>query len=172
MLFSNKIISKYAAFNDFYGDYGATITLLHQLDGVKFHTLYGHLSLRDIQGLQEGEFIKRGTEFAHFGEPKENGHWPPHLHFQVIEDMGEMKGDYRGVCKFSERGKYLTNSPNPDTILRMMQYTSSEGDCVAACSSLDAIVTVQLQTGEGVRRSAIGIRTENPSTLMPRTSER
>jgi murein DD-endopeptidase MepM/ murein hydrolase activator NlpD len=39
------------AFNDQYGDYGATLILLHQLDALPFYTLYGHLSLRDIESL-------------------------------------------------------------------------------------------------------------------------
>lgn len=110
------------AFNDQFGDYGATIILHHQLDGVSFHTLYGHLSLKDIAGLREGRYITSGEEFAHFGEPKENGHWPPHLHFQIVQEMQEKKGDYPGVCKYSEREKYLFNSPDPDTVLQMMQF--------------------------------------------------
>jgi len=110
------------AFNNYYGDYGATIILHHQLDGITFHTLYGHLSLRDLEVLKEGQYIAKGTEFAHFGEPKENGQWPPHLHFQIITEMHQQKGDYRGVCKYSEREKYLLNSPDPDLILDMMQY--------------------------------------------------
>jgi len=35
-----------------------------------FYTLYGHLSLADIQHLKEGKFISRGELLAHFGEPK------------------------------------------------------------------------------------------------------
>jgi len=110
------------AFNDNYGDYGATIILQHQLEGYAFHTLYGHLSLKDIQHLQQGKFILQGELLAHFGEPKENGHWPPHLHFQIIIDMEMKEGDYPGVCKFSEREKYLANCPNPDLILGMMKF--------------------------------------------------
>ena len=110
------------AFNDHFGDYGATVILHHQLDGVSFNTLYGHLSLKDIAGMQEGFYISRGVEFGHFGEPEENGYWPPHLHFQIISEMHEKKGDYPGVCKYSEREKYLLNSPDPDVILQMMQY--------------------------------------------------
>jgi murein DD-endopeptidase MepM/ murein hydrolase activator NlpD len=110
------------AFNDNYGDYGATIILQHQLEGYAFHTLYGHLSLKDIQHLQQGKFISQGELIAHFGEPKENGHWPPHLHFQIIIDMELKEGDYPGVCKFSEREKYLVNCPNPDLILQMMKF--------------------------------------------------
>ncbi len=111
------------AFNNHYGDYGATIILQHQLDTIVFHTLYGHLSLKDLQGLKEGKFVSQGETIGHFGEPHENGQWPPHLHFQLIRDMRVMKGDYPGVCKFSERNFYLGNCPNPDLILQMMQYT-------------------------------------------------
>jgi hypothetical protein len=110
------------AFNNHYGDYGATIILHHQLDGIAFNTLYGHLSLRDIATLQEGQYISRGVEFAHFGEAKENGYWPPHLHFQVVSELHEQKGDYHGVCRFSERERYLENCPDPDLILGMMKH--------------------------------------------------
>lgn len=112
------------AFNNNYGDYGATIILQHQLDGFSFNTLYGHLSLNDLAAIREGSYISRGFEFAHFGEPKENGHWPPHLHFQIVEAMHEKRGDYPGVCRLSERDKYLANSPDPDVILKMMQYAN------------------------------------------------
>lgn len=107
------------AFNDRYGDYGATLILVHQLDGYAFYTLYGHISLKDIAHLDEGQYVSIGQTIAHFGEPDENGHWPPHLHFQVILDMELKKGDYPGVCKFSERERYLSNCPDPDLILRL-----------------------------------------------------
>lgn len=113
------------AFNDHFGDYGATIILHHQLDSVSFNTLYGHLSLRDIAGLKEGHYISRGEEFGHFGSLTENGNWPPHLHFQIIAEMHEKRGDYPGVCKYSEREKYLQNCPNPDSILQLMQYVNN-----------------------------------------------
>lgn len=110
------------AFNDNFGDYGATVILLHQLDRITFHTLYGHLSLNDIAQLSEGSYIIRGQVIGHFGEVKDNGNWPPHLHFQIIKDMRVMKGDYPGVCTLSEREKYLANCPDADLILDMMKY--------------------------------------------------
>jgi murein DD-endopeptidase MepM/ murein hydrolase activator NlpD len=113
------------AFNHQYGDYGATIILQHQLEAFEFHTLYGHLSLKDIQNLKEGSYISRGQTFAHFGEPIENGHWPPHLHFQLILDMELKSGDYPGVCKFSEKEKYALNCPDPDIILDLMKHAKS-----------------------------------------------
>lgn len=114
------------AFNDKFGDYGATLILLHQLDGIPFYSLYGHISLNDINNIHAGEYVIRGKEIAHFGGPSENGNWPPHLHFQVIYDMEMNRGDYPGVCSYSKKDKYLNNCPDPDLILNMMQYAVSE----------------------------------------------
>jgi peptidoglycan LD-endopeptidase LytH len=112
------------AFNDQYGDYGATLVLHHTLDGFGFYTLYGHLSLADVQSIKNGAVIKKGKCMAHFGKPHENGHWPPHLHFQVILHMEGKTGDYNGVCKYSEKEKYLAKCPDPDVILQLNQYIS------------------------------------------------
>ena len=110
------------AYNDNFGDYGATIILLHQLETVAFHTLYGHLSLADISTLSEGAYINRGQVVGHFGQPAENGNWPPHLHFQIIHNLYLKDGDYPGVCKLSESESYLANCPDADLILNMMKY--------------------------------------------------
>jgi len=107
-------------FNDGHGDYGATIILRHQLEAFTFHTLYGHLSLADLNGLQVGDKVVAGQPIAHFGDVHENGHWSPHLHFQVIIDMEGKTGDYPGVCKYSERERYLANCPDPNLILQMI----------------------------------------------------
>lgn len=109
-------------FNNRFGDYGATIILQHQVKDGLFYSLYGHLSLKDLDDLWEGKPIKAGEQIAHFGEPAENGSWPPHLHFQLILDMEGMKGDYPGVCKVSEREKYILNCPDPNLVLHMMEY--------------------------------------------------
>jgi murein DD-endopeptidase MepM/ murein hydrolase activator NlpD len=117
----NGIVHSFA-FNDNFGDYGATIILSHRLEEFSFYTLYGHLSLNSLKNLNGGERIEKGDVFAEFGIPMENGHWPPHLHFQIIIDLQGYEGDYPGVCKYSERKKYLANCPDPDLILRLNQY--------------------------------------------------
>lgn len=104
--------------NDNFGDYGATIILAYEIDGFKFNALYGHLSLNSLNNLEEGKFIPAGTKFAELGIAAENGGWPPHLHFQVIRDIEGMQGDYPGVCRFSQRDKYLINCPDPNLILK------------------------------------------------------
>ncbi len=110
------------AFNDRFGDYGATIILTHRVQDLVFYSLYGHLSLNSIRNLSEGQRIEKGEHFAEFGIQAENGQWPPHLHFQLIRDLQGYSGDYPGVCKFSERERWLNNCPNPDLLLRMIQY--------------------------------------------------
>jgi murein DD-endopeptidase MepM/ murein hydrolase activator NlpD len=107
-------------YNEAFGDYGATLIMQHEINGFLFHTLYGHLSLKSITDKQEGQDIEKGSWIASFGDLAENGNWPPHLHFQVILDMQGWKGDYPGVCKFSEREQYLSNCPDPDLILKMV----------------------------------------------------
>ncbi|MES2892566.1 MAG: peptidoglycan DD-metalloendopeptidase family protein [Bacteroidota bacterium] len=114
------------AYNSNFGDYGATIIMQHQLDTISFHTLYGHVRLADLAPLSEGRYFTRGEVIAHFGAPNENGDWPPHLHFQVIQDMDLKAGDYPGVCSLDETAHYFANCPNPDLILNMMKYVKAE----------------------------------------------
>jgi murein DD-endopeptidase MepM/ murein hydrolase activator NlpD len=104
-------------FNENFGDYGATLILKHDLDGLILHSLYGHLSLSSIEGLQKGAAIKQGEKIAEFGIFSENGNWPPHLHFQLVFDMQGYDGDYPGVCQFSERVNFLGNCPDPAILL-------------------------------------------------------
>jgi peptidoglycan LD-endopeptidase LytH len=110
------------AFNNNFGDYGATLILQHQLETIVFHTLYGHISLSDIENLEEGKYVSRGELIAHFGNPIENGNWPPHLHFQIISDVREQKGDYPGVCAEKDAEFCLSNCPNPDLILNLLHF--------------------------------------------------
>jgi len=112
-------------FNDHFGDYGATIILQYELEDLIFHALYGHLSLNSLVGLQVGQTIASGKEFATFGIPEENGHWPPHLHFQLILDMQGKVGDYPGVCQYSIADQYLENCPDPYPILQAAFGTSA-----------------------------------------------
>ncbi|RZJ29356.1 MAG: peptidase M23, partial [Flavobacterium sp.] len=34
------------------------------------------------------------------------------------QNMYGLKGDYQGVCKFSERDQYLSNCPDPNIVLK------------------------------------------------------
>ncbi|MHA4810391.1 peptidoglycan DD-metalloendopeptidase family protein [Flavitalea flava] len=112
------------AFNNKDSDYGATLILTHNLEGITFHSLYGHLSLNSLKNLQEGKRIQNGEVIGEFGMRFENGNWPPHLHFQLIIDMQGWKGDYPGVCRFSESRQWLENCPDPDQVLQLNRFIS------------------------------------------------
>jgi murein DD-endopeptidase MepM/ murein hydrolase activator NlpD len=104
--------------NNNFGDYGPTIILEHNLDGLKLYTLYGHLSRKSLEGLSIGMTVHSGQKIAILGGDTENGNWPPHLHFQLMFSMEEKCGDYPGVCRYSEKDKYLKNIPDPQLILQ------------------------------------------------------
>ncbi len=103
--------------NDSPGDYGPTIILEHDIPGGRFHTLYGHLSRDSLKGLKPGSAFMAGEPIAELGTRRENGGWPPHLHFQVILDIGDKRGDYPGVCRRSERDRWLSLCPDPGPLL-------------------------------------------------------
>lgn len=103
--------------NQSLGDYGPTIILRHEPEGVAFFTLYGHLSLQSLEGQHPGRRFAAGEVIGRVGESQENGGWPPHLHFQVITDMGQWRGDFPGVAAPSELKKYLELCPDPNLIL-------------------------------------------------------
>lgn len=103
--------------NESPGDYGPTIILKHQPEDVTFFTLYGHLGMRSLTGLQPGRRFAAGDVIGRIGKAQENGGWPPHLHFQVIADMGQWRGDFPGVAAPSQLKKYLELCPDPNLIL-------------------------------------------------------
>lgn len=102
-----------------FGDYGPTIILEHEIEGVTFYTLYGHLSTGSIARLQVGQFFEAGERIGYLGHMQENGNWPPHLHFQIITDMQGRRGDFPGVATREEREYYLQICPNPNLILQI-----------------------------------------------------
>lgn len=105
--------------NAHFGDYGPTIIMEHELEGEIFYTLYGHLSRESLSGLEIGKKISKGDQIATIGEYEVNGNWPAHLHFEIISDMQDKKGDYPGVGKPSERNSWLNLCPNPNLILQI-----------------------------------------------------
>jgi len=106
-----------AANNAGLGNYGPTVILRHQLDGIEFYTLYGHLSRASIGRLHRGDSLSAGDTVGEVGDLKENGSWPPHLHFQIITEMLEKEVDYPGVAAPSERERFLELCPDPNLIL-------------------------------------------------------
>jgi peptidoglycan LD-endopeptidase LytH len=103
--------------NAAFKDYGPTIVLQHEVHGLVFYSLYGHLARKSLDGLAVGMQIAKGQLLGWLGEEFENGQWPPHLHFQLVRDMQGLVGDYPGVCASQDLDFYRTNCPNPSDLL-------------------------------------------------------
>jgi len=101
------------------GDYGPTIILEHNIDNFVFYTLYGHLSLSSISNIKVNGTVEEKSIVGHIGEQYCNGGWPPHLHFQIIQDIKNQKGDYPGVCSLENQAEMLANCPNPNLIVKL-----------------------------------------------------
>ena len=82
-----------------------------------FYTLYGHLDRDSLDGLTIGQPIRAGDRFAAIGAPPENGDWWPHVHFQIITDMLDVPCNFNGVAPASQRGTWLSLSPDPNLLL-------------------------------------------------------
>ncbi|MEX1001429.1 MAG: peptidoglycan DD-metalloendopeptidase family protein [Crocinitomicaceae bacterium] len=103
--------------NTNYGDYGPTIVVKHRFSELTFYTLYGHLSLQSLRDKNVGQTVRQNEVIGELGTSAVNGDYPPHLHFQLILDIQDYRGDYPGVCSINELDFYKTNCPDPELLL-------------------------------------------------------
>lgn len=100
-------------------DYGHTLFLRHQVEGLQFWTLYGHLA-GTLPGLcRPGQAVAAGQVLAHLGDWHENGGWAAHLHFQVITDRLSQTTNFFGVGHRSLWPVWTAISPDPNLLLRL-----------------------------------------------------
>ncbi len=100
------------------GNYGPVVVLEHTPEpGLTFHTLYGHLSRASLAMLHTDQCFDRGAHIGSIGDRSVNGSWSPHLHFQVILEIGAWQGDYPGTATRSEMDHWLAICPNPAKLL-------------------------------------------------------
>ena len=108
-------------------NYGPTIILEHKVNReLTFYTLYGHLSLESLDGLEVGMEIKKGQQIATFGDISVNGNWPPHLHFQVMLDMMDYEGDFPGVAFPKQAEIWKSICPDPKKMLGLKDAISKK----------------------------------------------
>jgi 4-aminobutyrate aminotransferase-like enzyme/Ser/Thr protein kinase RdoA (MazF antagonist) len=99
-------------------DYGPTIILEHKISNEQiFYTLYGHLNRECLATLVVGQKVKAGDTIGLIGTREVNGHWTPHLHFQVTLDMLGKSGDFPGVCTPEETPIWKSLCPDPWLLL-------------------------------------------------------
>ena len=98
-------------------DYGSVVILEHTTaEGAPFRSLYGHLSYASFS-VTVGDEVAAGEHLANFGEPHENGGWPPHLHLQVAVTPANFGTDWPGACDPDEWETWAQIFPNPAALL-------------------------------------------------------
>lgn len=64
------------------GNYGGYMILKHDINGVVFYSLYGHLKTPHLRNV--GDKIKAGQKFSHIGKESDSGGWFCHVHLQIL----------------------------------------------------------------------------------------
>jgi hypothetical protein len=98
------------------GDYGPTLVTQHTLDGRPIYALHGHLSTASLARSPIGRRFSAGEVLGWLGEPRENGGWPPHVHFQLCWDRPETH-DLPGAVRPADREAALLRFPDPRMVL-------------------------------------------------------
>ena len=102
-----------------FGDYGPTIIIKHVINNNEFYSLYGHLNLASLNNIKVGKKVLQGQILGHVGDAHINGDYAPHLHFQLIKDLQNNKGDYPGVTNRKLLNFYKENCPDPNLLLKL-----------------------------------------------------
>ena len=116
-IFDGKVIC--SVYQKPFKGYGGFIILEHQIKGVNFYTLYGHLSKESVYKNGKGAEIKAGEQIGVLGTYAENGEWVPHLHFQVMLDLLNYENDFPGVALEKEIGFWKLVCPNPNFLFQL-----------------------------------------------------
>lgn len=103
--------------NQGFGNYGPTLILAHNLEKKTLYSLYGHLSSTSLSSFEIGQEVRAGERICEIGPFPENGDWPPHLHFQLMWDMGNYWGDYPGVAAEEDLDYFRENCPDPNLLI-------------------------------------------------------
>ncbi len=104
--------------NDIHKDYGPLLVLEHSVNDSVFYTLYGHLSVETLTLSPKGKYVGKGEPLGWIGNKEENGHWVPHLHFQIITDLWGQTENFNGTAYPSELPYWKSICPNPNLLFR------------------------------------------------------
>ncbi len=65
--------------------YGCAVLIEHEPEpGVRFSSLWGHLSHETAKTIHEGQLLRAGEPIGKLGAASDNGGWLPHLHLQLV----------------------------------------------------------------------------------------
>ncbi|WP_411029287.1 aminotransferase class III-fold pyridoxal phosphate-dependent enzyme [Spongiimicrobium sp. 3-5] len=99
-------------------EYGGLVVLRHQINNLKFYSLYGHLSVASVARLKVGDTIDKGGLIAFLGNRYENGNWAPHLHFQTMLSLYGHTLDYPGVAYPKQIDVWKSVCPDPNLLFK------------------------------------------------------
>ncbi|MCY4161956.1 MAG: aminotransferase class III-fold pyridoxal phosphate-dependent enzyme [Flavobacteriaceae bacterium] len=99
-------------------EYGGLVVIKHQVRTIEFFTLYGHLSPNSILNHKKGDLISKGQLIGLLGNQHENGHWIPHLHFQIMLSILGYQNDFPGVAPANETIFWKSICPNPNALFQ------------------------------------------------------
>mmetsp|Transcript_1701 Transcript_1701/g.2286 ORF Transcript_1701/g.2286 Transcript_1701/m.2286 type:complete len:229 (-) Transcript_1701:42-728(-) len=98
------------------GDYGHVVIIKYQVNNTPVWALYGHLSGKSCGYKYKGMSIKKGDVIGWFGTEKENGGWPPHVHFQ-LSFIEPKTHDLPGVVSLADHSRSEKQFPDPRLVL-------------------------------------------------------
>ncbi len=100
------------------GNYGGMVVLEHNVGGLIFYSLYGHLNKTELPSINK--IIKKGEKFAKIGDFNENGNWFHHTHLQVLTEKGFKEGwIHKGYCSGKDLANIDEYCPNPIFLLKV-----------------------------------------------------
>jgi len=99
-------------------EYGGLVIVKHQVEQLEFFTLHGHLSIKSLEYLEDGQKLNQGDRIGHIGNYPENGNWAPHLHFQFILSMLGYANDFPGVAYSRELEVWRSVCPDPNLVFQ------------------------------------------------------
>jgi murein DD-endopeptidase MepM/ murein hydrolase activator NlpD len=106
----------FVGYNAAHLDYGFCLVTEHALGDRPIYFLFGHLGASIVERWSPDLHFCAGDVLGYLGSYEENGHWPPHLHFQLSWQKPTTH-DLPGVCTEQDRDAFLKDFPDPRLIL-------------------------------------------------------
>ena len=72
-----------------------------------------------VEKKQVGGTIKKGECIGKLGDYPENGNWPSHLHFQILNSLLDYEEDFPGVANFNQIGVWKSLCPDPNLLFKL-----------------------------------------------------
>jgi len=115
MSFADGKIQKFG-YNPGKGDYGHVVIVQYKISDTNVWALYGHLSAKSVGYKYIGMPVKKGDVIGWYGLPRENGGWPPHVHFQ-LSFVEPQTHDLPGVVSLRDHKRSEIHFPDPRLVL-------------------------------------------------------